>query len=119
MIILIMMKLKYLATFPNVGTHLPFINWIMCLLKMTFNIYVKPIYNPIKWKSPRLSCSCQFVQYLLVYFFWGGGGGNPEVIIIWEDQFCDMLDNIVSLFKEYLLLRDFNIDLMFPKYRWN
>ena len=30
-----------------------------------------------------------------------------------------MLDNIVSLNKEYLLLGDFNIDLMFPKHRWN
>ena len=38
---------------------------------------------------------------------------------MWEDQFCDMLDNIVSLNKEYLLLDDFNIDLMFPKHLWN
>ena len=30
-----------------------------------------------------------------------------------------MLENIVSLNKEYLLLGDFNIDLMFPKHRWN
>ena len=39
-------------------------------------------------------------------------------MIVWEDQFCDMLDNIVSLNKEYLLLGDFNIDLMFPRHRW-
>ena len=38
---------------------------------------------------------------------------------MWEDQFCDMLDNIVSLNKEYLLLGDFNIALMFPKHPWN
>ena len=38
---------------------------------------------------------------------------------MWEDQFCDMLDNIVSLNKEHLLLGDFNIDLVFPKHRWN
>ena len=44
---------------------------------------------------------------------------NPKDIIVWEDQYCDMLDNIVSLNKEYLLLGDFNIDLMFPKHRWN
>ena len=44
---------------------------------------------------------------------------NPRDMIVWEDQFCDMLDNIVSLNKEYLLLGDFNIDLMFPKHRWN
>ena len=37
---------------------------------------------------------------------------------MWEDQFCDMLDNIVSLNKEYLILGDFNINLMFPKHRW-
>ena len=30
-----------------------------------------------------------------------------------------ILDNIVPLNKEYLLLGDFNIDLMFPKHRWN
>ena len=40
-------------------------------------------------------------------------------MIVWEDQFGDMLDNIVSLNKEYLLLGDFNIDLMVPKHRWN
>ena len=43
---------------------------------------------------------------------------NPRDMIVWEDQFCDMLDNIVSLNKEYLLLGDFNIDLMFPRHRW-
>ena len=40
-------------------------------------------------------------------------------MIVWEDQFCDMLDNIISLNKEFLLLGDFNIDLMFPMHRWN
>ena len=30
-----------------------------------------------------------------------------------------MLVIILSLNKEYLLLGDFNIDLMFPKHRWN
>ena len=44
---------------------------------------------------------------------------NPRDMIVWEDQFCDMLDSVVSLNKEYLLLGDFNIDLMFPKHRWN
>ena len=44
---------------------------------------------------------------------------NPKDIIVWEDQFCDMLDNIVSLNKEYLLLEDFNIDLMFSKHQWS
>ena len=34
---------------------------------------------------------------------------NPRDMIVWEDQFCDMLDNIVSLNKEYLLLGDFNM----------
>ena len=44
---------------------------------------------------------------------------NPRDMIVWEDQFCDMLYIIVSLNKEYLRLGDFNIDLMFPKHRWN
>ena len=44
---------------------------------------------------------------------------HPWDMIVWEDQFCDMVDNIVSQNKEYLLPRDFNIDLMFPKHRWN
>ena len=44
---------------------------------------------------------------------------NPRDMIVWEDQFCDMLDSVVSLNKEYLLLGDFNIDLMFPRHRWN
>ena len=38
---------------------------------------------------------------------------NPKDIIIWEDQF------FLSQNKEYLLLGDFNIDLMFPKHWWN
>ena len=44
---------------------------------------------------------------------------NPKDIFTWEDQLCDMLDNIVSQNKDYLLLGDFNIDLMFPRHRWN
>ena len=44
---------------------------------------------------------------------------NPKDIIIWEDQFCDMLDNILSLNNEYLLIGDFDIDLIFHKHRWN
>ena len=40
-------------------------------------------------------------------------------MIAWDDKSCDMLDNIVSLNKEYLLLEDFNIDLMFPTHPWN
>ena len=44
---------------------------------------------------------------------------NLKDIIVWEDQFCNMLHNIVSLSKEYSLLGDFNIDLTFPKHRWN
>ena len=42
---------------------------------------------------------------------------NPRDMIVWEDQFCDKLDNIVSLKKEYLLLGDFNIDLVFPRHQ--
>ena len=30
-----------------------------------------------------------------------------------------MLDNILSQNKEYLLLEDFNISLIFPRHRWN
>ena len=44
---------------------------------------------------------------------------NPRDMFVWEDQFCDMLDNIVTLNKECLLLGDLNIDLMFHKHRWN
>ena len=39
---------------------------------------------------------------------------NPkDIIIFWEGQFYDMLDNIVSQNKDYFILGDFNIDLTF------
>ena len=36
-----------------------------------------------------------------------------DIIIFWEGQFYDMLDNIVSQNKDYFILGDFNIDLTF------
>ena len=44
---------------------------------------------------------------------------KPKDVVTWEDHFCDMIDNMESLNKECLLLRDFNINLMFPKHWWN
>ena len=44
---------------------------------------------------------------------------NPRDMIVWEDQFCDNTCKSSKSNKEYLLLGDFNIDLVFPKHRWN
>ena len=68
----------------------------------------------MKWKSLWIELQLP-VRSVIIGFIYR----NPRDMIVWEDQFCDMLDNIVSLNKEYLLLDDFNINLMFPKHRWN
>ena len=56
------------------------------------------------WIELQLPVRSVFISFI---------SGNPKDIIVWEDQFCDMLDNIASLNKEYLLLGVFKIDLIF------
>ena len=69
MLIIMMMKFKYLATLRSVETHLSFITQdYVSLLNVTFNIHAERIKNLMKWKVSGLSFSCHFVQYLLVLF---------------------------------------------------
>ena len=69
MIILIMIKFKYLATLQNIETHLSFITLdYVSILNVTFNVHVERIYNPIKWKVIGLTYRCQFLLYSLVLF---------------------------------------------------
>jgi hypothetical protein len=43
---------------------------------------------------------------------------NPEERTGWTDSFCDMIDAVVLESKEFLLLGDFNIDLLKPNTTW-
>ena len=113
MIILIMIKFIYLATLQNVETHLSFITLdYVPILNMTFNI------SRTDLESDKVDSLWIELQFPVRSVFIGFTCRNLKDIV-WEDQFCNMLDNIVSLNKEYSLLGDFNIDLTFPKHRWN
>lgn len=43
---------------------------------------------------------------------------NPDVRVSWADNFSSMIDAVVLESKEYILLGDFNIDLLKPNKAW-
>ena len=44
---------------------------------------------------------------------------NPKELILWEDHFSMMIDDVVTCNKSFVILGDFNYDLNIPQSRWN
>ena len=108
-IILLLMKFKYLAERRD-SSYIHYTGLCVFIKNSLQYLHRKDLGSSEAdslWIELQLSLRSVFIGFIY---------RNPKDII-WEDQFCDILDNIVS--QSILLLGDFNIDLLFPKHRCN
>ena len=109
MIILILMKFKYLAERRD-SSYIHYTGLCVFIKNNLQYLRRKDLGSSEAeslWNELHLSLPSVFIGFIY---------RNPKDII-WEDQFCDILDNIVS--QSILLLGDFNINPMSPKHRCN
>ena len=87
------------SSFPN---HTGLCVFIKCDIQYTLRKDLESDELESLWIELQLPLHSVFIGFI---------SRNPRDRVVWEDQFCDMLDSVVSLNKEYLLLGDFNFDI--------